>query len=223
MPGDKPNIVCNVSTDRDTARWKLDASETQKRREVFWELYVYDSWQASKPLHSRISPYVFHEQSLAFGRPPSFATPQVDCKMPFPQEPSVDDACQYFTRPMNNLRDLTLTLVSTWKHKFSSECIAPVHDQVFGAKMPTYATILQLDRKLRAYQVPPVLQIAGFGSSSSEPPLGSYPESIPLILQRHIVLAIREMSTHSSVIHCTLADGPCQICCTCTAASLRAH
>ena len=74
--------------------------------------------------------------------------------------------------------------------------------------MPTYATILQLDRKLRAYQVPPVLQIAGFGSSSSEPPLGSYPESIPLILQRHIVLAIREMSTYSPVIHCTRADGP---------------
>ena len=72
--------------------------------------------------------------------------------------------------------------------------MAPVHDQVFGAKTPTYATILQLDRKLRAYQVPPALQIAGFGGTSSEPNLGSYPESIPLMLQRHIVLAIREMS-----------------------------
>lgn len=69
-----------------------------------------------------------------------------------------------------------------------------VHDQVFGAKTPTYATILQLDRKLRAYQVPPALQIAGFGGTSSEPNLGTYPESIPLMLQRHIVLAIREMS-----------------------------
>ena len=72
--------------------------------------------------------------------------------------------------------------------------MAPVHDQVFGAKTPTYATILQLDRKLRAYQVPPALQIAGFGGTSSEPNLGPYPESIPLMLQRHIVLAIREMS-----------------------------
>ena len=74
--------------------------------------------------------------------------------------------------------------------------MAPVHDQVFGARTPTYATILQLDRKLRAYQVPPALQIAGFGGTSSEPNTGSYPqaESIPLMLQRHIVLAIREMS-----------------------------
>jgi hypothetical protein len=74
--------------------------------------------------------------------------------------------------------------------------MAAVHDQVFGAKTPTYATILQLDRKLRAYQVPAALQIAGFGGTSSEPnPGSSYQETIPLILQRHIVLAIREMSS----------------------------
>jgi hypothetical protein len=68
-----------------------------------------------------------------------------------------------------------------------------LHDQAFGAKMPTYATVLQLDRKLRAFPVPPVLQVAGFGNS--EPRQGGYPETITLTLQRHIVLAIREMST----------------------------
>jgi hypothetical protein len=74
--------------------------------------------------------------------------------------------------------------------------MAAVHDQAFGAKTPTYATILQLDRKLRAYQVPPALQIAGFGGMSSESNLGSScAETIPLMLQRHIVLAIREMSS----------------------------
>jgi hypothetical protein len=79
--------------------------------------------------------------------------------------------------------------------------MADVHDQVFGAKMPSYATILQLDRKLRAYHVPPALQIAGFGATSSEPNIGSYPESIPLTLQRHIVLAIREMSLYRLPLH----------------------
>ena len=73
-----------------------------------------------------------------------------------------------------------------------------LHDQAFGAKMPTYATILQLDRKLRAFPVPPVLQVAGFGSS--EPRQGGYPDSVALTLQRHIVLAIREMSTFFSYI-----------------------
>ena len=70
-----------------------------------------------------------------------------------------------------------------------------MHDQAFGAKTPTYATILQLDRKLRACPVPPILQIAGFGNST-ESQLNLVPESVPLIMQRHLVLAVREMSKH---------------------------
>jgi len=38
--------ILSTTVDRDTGRWKLDPSETQRRRETFWELYVYDSWQA---------------------------------------------------------------------------------------------------------------------------------------------------------------------------------
>ena len=94
--------------------------------------------------------------------------------------------------------------VNAWKHRFSSECMAAVHDQVFGARTPTYATILQLDRKLRAYPVPPALQIAGFGGISTGPNVGPYPESISLTLQRHIVLAIREMSQYLLLVHLCL-------------------
>lgn len=39
-----------IVIDRDTGRWKLDPAETQRRRELFWELYVQDSWQVSKLL-----------------------------------------------------------------------------------------------------------------------------------------------------------------------------
>jgi hypothetical protein len=70
--------------------------------------------------------------------------------------------------------------------------MSTLHDQAFGAKMPAYPTVLQLDRKLRAFPVPPVLQVAGFGSS--EPRQGGFPDTVMLTLQRHIVLAIREMS-----------------------------
>lgn len=70
--------------------------------------------------------------------------------------------------------------------------MAMLHEQAFGAKTPTYATILQLDRKFRAFPVPPVLQVAGFGSSESRP--GGFPQTVMLMLQRHIVLAIRESS-----------------------------
>ena len=68
-----------------------------------------------------------------------------------------------------------------------------VHDQAFGAKAPSYQTILQLDRKLRAFPVPPVLQVAGFGST--DPSLKNVAvDTLGLIMQRHIVLAVREMS-----------------------------
>jgi hypothetical protein len=86
--------------------------------------------------------------------------------------------------------------VHAWKHRFCSECMILFQDQAFGAKTPTYATVLQLDRKMRAFPVPPILQVAGFGSSEPRP--GGFPETIMLTLQRHIVLAIREMSTFCS-------------------------
>ncbi len=75
-----------------------------------------------------------------------------------------------------------------------------VYDQAFGAKTPTYSTVLQLDRKLRGFAVPASLQIAGFGNSESR--AGQYYESVPLILQRHLVLAIRESSRCLTIIGC---------------------
>ncbi len=79
-----------------------------------------------------------------------------------------------------------------------------LHDQAFGAKTPTYATILQLDRKLRAFPVPPVLQVAGFGSSEPRP--GGFPQTIMLTLQRHVVLALREMSKYFYFTHVSVSD-----------------
>lgn len=68
-----------------------------------------------------------------------------------------------------------------------------IHDQAFGAKTPSYATILQCDRKLRACPIPPALQIAGFGGSAENKGYGQT-ESTALLMQQHTVLALREMS-----------------------------
>lgn len=74
-----------------------------------------------------------------------------------------------------------------------------VYDQAFGAKTPTYNMVLQLDRKLRGFHVPAILQIAGFGHPDTR--AGGAYESVPLILQRHLVLAIRESSESCSSGH----------------------
>ncbi|KAI8996345.1 hypothetical protein BD414DRAFT_408664 [Trametes punicea] len=111
-------------------------------------------------------------QSFTLGRPPSFTLVHIDCKKPYTEDPANEETFHW------------------WKHRFTSECMNLVYDQAFGAKTPTYSTVLQLDRKLRGFAVPPSLQIAGFGNSESR--VGNYYESVPLILQRHLVLAIRE-------------------------------
>ncbi|KAF8972626.1 fungal-specific transcription factor domain-containing protein [Flammula alnicola] len=164
----------SIGLHRDSGKWKVDPVETTRRRELFWELFTYDSWQC-----------------LTFGRPPSFFPPHFDCKMPYLEDTSDEHS------------------FNAWKHRFALECMTLLHDQAFGAKMPTYATVLQLDRKLRAFPVPPVLQVAGFGSS--EPRQGGYPDTIMLTLQRHIVLAIREMNLlylHRSFFARAISDHP---------------
>ncbi|KIY52929.1 hypothetical protein FISHEDRAFT_69385 [Fistulina hepatica ATCC 64428] len=147
----------SIGLHRDSGRWKLVPSqETQRRRELFWEIYTYDSWQC-----------------LTFGRPPSVTLAHVDCKMPYPAD-TTDESCYH-----------------SWKHLFTSECMSQLHDQAFNAKTPSYTKILQLDRKMRAFPVPQALQVVGFGGAGvQEGPS----ESVSLILQRHIVLAIREMN-----------------------------
>ena len=116
--------------------------------------------------------------------------------MPHLNDSSDEQSCKRNNFSQGTVADLCVCVfffqVNAWKHRFSSECMSMLHDQAFGAKMPTYPTVLQLDRKLRAFPVPPVLQVAGFGSS--EPRQGGFPDTVMLTLQRHIVLAIREMS-----------------------------
>ncbi|KAF8343443.1 hypothetical protein F5887DRAFT_972939 [Amanita rubescens] len=55
-----------ISVNRDSGRWKMNPEETQKRRELFYEIFTYDLWQ-----------------SLTFGRPPSLSLIHIDCKYPF--------------------------------------------------------------------------------------------------------------------------------------------
>ncbi|KAK0202818.1 fungal-specific transcription factor domain-containing protein [Desarmillaria ectypa] len=168
-------VAQSIGLHRDSGRWKgIDPHETQRRRELFWEMFTYDSWQC-----------------LTYGRPTSFASAHFDCKMPHGNDPPDEQSYH------------------AWKHRFSSECMNLLHDQAFGAKTPTYATILQLDRKLRAFPVPPVLQVAGFGSSEPRP--GGFPQTIMLTLQRHVVLAIREMNLlylHRSFFARAISDHP---------------
>ncbi|KAI0372583.1 hypothetical protein BV20DRAFT_1015373 [Pilatotrama ljubarskyi] len=68
-------LAQSIGLHRDCARWKLSSSEVQKRRALFWELFITDCWQA-----------------LATGRLPTFAAEFVDTELPAdPDETLADD------------------------------------------------------------------------------------------------------------------------------------
>ncbi|KAG6810865.1 hypothetical protein H0H92_010021 [Tricholoma furcatifolium] len=144
---------------RDSGKWNLDSVETQKRRELFYELLTYDSWQ-----------------SLTFGRPPSFSTLHIDCKLPHETTKNEDGEVEMS--------------FAAWKHRFASQCLSVVHDQAFGARPLTYKAIQDLDKRVRTWYVPPSLQVPGFGGAKLE----LEQPSVELTMQRYIAYAIKEIS-----------------------------
>ncbi|KAI9064177.1 hypothetical protein FKP32DRAFT_1591599 [Trametes sanguinea] len=117
-------------------------------------------------------------QSLTYGRPPSFAPAFIDCKMP--EEPTKNDQ-----------GELEMSFAA-WKHRFSFKCLAIVHERAFGATVPRYSVISELDKKIRDFYIPPSLRVPGFGGAPME---GSHVQPpIELTMQRYIAFAIKEMT-----------------------------
>ncbi|THH09731.1 hypothetical protein EW145_g1797 [Phellinidium pouzarii] len=178
-------LAQSIGLHRDSTRWNLSPEETKKRRELFWEIYVYDSWQVHTVLcrlpfiafNADISP---NYQSLTYGRPPSLAMAHIDCKM-----------AHETTKSDNGKVEMSF---AAWKHRFASECLSIVHDQVFGARTPSYATVMELDKRVRSYYIPPSLQTPGFGGAYFSPGGNNEPSSLQLTMQRYVILAIKEVT-----------------------------
>lgn len=95
---------------------------------------------------------------------------------------------------------LTTTIVSAWKHRFSSQCLSVVHEQAFGARTPNYKIIQELDKKVRGFYIPPSLQVPGFSGKPSSSSMvsssgGIEVPSLQLTMQRYTTWAIKEIST----------------------------
>ncbi|KAI0074277.1 hypothetical protein K474DRAFT_1601776 [Panus rudis PR-1116 ss-1] len=113
------------SVNKDPARWKLPPSEVQKRRALFWELFITDGWQ-----------------SLATGRLSMFSLPFVDTELPAdPDQVIAEDGSFQPSFP-------------AWKARFGKECISAVVQGTTLANAPKYSAILELDRKIRDMDIP---------------------------------------------------------------------
>ncbi|KZV64982.1 hypothetical protein PENSPDRAFT_656130, partial [Peniophora sp. CONT] len=115
----------SVGLHRDSARWKLAPHEVQKRRSLFWEIFITDCWQA-----------------LATGRSATFSLPFVDCELP----QDVDQMLNAEGQPIDSF--------PYWKARWGKECVSEVVQTILTARPPRYEKIVQLDRKLQAMALP---------------------------------------------------------------------
>ncbi|KAG2066960.1 hypothetical protein BDR04DRAFT_1105799 [Suillus decipiens] len=111
-----------------SARWKLSDAVAQKRSSVFWQMFMLDTW---------ISFYA--------GRPPNVSPDWIDTPYPNDDFAVINDKGE---KEMSG---------HMWSWQFS-RLLHHVMVNAFGAKTPTYSTILELDRKIRDFPVPPLLQ-----------------------------------------------------------------
>ncbi|KAI0032055.1 fungal-specific transcription factor domain-containing protein, partial [Vararia minispora EC-137] len=119
------------SVHRDCARWKLSPAEVQKRRSLFWELFITDCWQG-----------------LATGRLATFSLPYVDCELPQDADQIMaDDGTPQDSFPH-------------WKACFGKQCVSEAVAIVLTARPPKYARIVELDRLVRDKEVPRYAQEA---------------------------------------------------------------
>lgn len=77
--------------------------------------------------------------------------------------------------------------VHAWKYKLA-ECLSLVHIQAYSAVPPTYATVMDLNRKLEAF---PVYDFPAYGPSGQA--------TADMIMQRHMSKAIKQEGAASAI------------------------
>ncbi|KAK1236247.1 hypothetical protein PQX77_000509 [Marasmius sp. AFHP31] len=160
LMGMATKLAQSIGLHRDCARWKLSPAEVQKRRALFWELFITDCWQ-----------------SLATGRLATFSLPFVDCELPAdPDQTLADDGSTEPSFPF-------------WKARFGAECVAAVVQGTLTSRAPRYSIILELDRKVRDMDIPKYAQGAppegvGLGKTMSHFMPTNYRELTLLYIHR---------------------------------------
>lgn len=122
-------LAQSLGLHRDGNRWKVIPEEAQRRRMLFWELLNLDA-----------------RLSLSLGRPPSLCLQHVDCR-----RPSYTSEEMYIVSEAQSYHE--------WKHGFFLHCLTPVIVTTISAQPQPYSSILDVDKKIRDFHIPPTLNI----------------------------------------------------------------
>jgi len=121
----------------DGTAWKLKGDELQQRRTMFWELFIWDSWNA-----------------FVMGRPPAMQLQHTDCKFPD------NDVTAPGQEP-------TALGFHAWTFRYTVACLPMTLKQAFSPHSVSYDALIQIDRKVRIYPVPAHLQVPAHGAPFS--------------------------------------------------------
>ncbi|KAF8575545.1 hypothetical protein K439DRAFT_1419688 [Ramaria rubella] len=145
---------------RDLEYWDTEEkrSHGEARRKVFWELVTLDGWM-----------------SLGLGRPATIHLSQIDCKMPAA------------TQTAMNAPDSSLHVWHTWKHGLAV-LVSRVLQKALDAQTPPYSDIIELDRSIHAFSLPPDVDALANGLPFQPP----QPDSPGLTMQRWLLLQARD-------------------------------
>ncbi|KAG2157850.1 uncharacterized protein EDB93DRAFT_1078285 [Suillus bovinus] len=118
-----------IGLQRDNAGWDLGQEEIQRRRILFWEIYSVDAWT-----------------SIINGRPPALSINHTDCWFPEDLDPMI--------KPSGAIE----MGWHAWKFRYSASCLGISVHHVFNTRVPSYSALLELDRKIRKFDLPSHLQ-----------------------------------------------------------------
>ncbi|KAL5507234.1 hypothetical protein ACEPAH_6690 [Sanghuangporus vaninii] len=117
---------CLYAVDRDPSRWGFDAKMIERRRRVFWEIYLIDTWR-----------------SLESGRPSTFRPSVVDCELPSDTFATIGEDGEI------------IESVGYWRYRFLRDIAADICEKVTSARPLRYRDVLELDRKIRDFPLHP--------------------------------------------------------------------
>ncbi|KAL5523829.1 hypothetical protein ACEPAG_8002 [Sanghuangporus baumii] len=119
-------MAATIGLHRDPSRWCFDAKMIERRRRVFWEIYLIDIWQ-----------------SLESGRPSIFRPCVIDCEFPSDSFATIGEDGE------------VIESVGNWRYRFLRDIAADICEKVTSTRSLRYRDVLELDRKIRDFPLHP--------------------------------------------------------------------
>ncbi|TFK32802.1 fungal-specific transcription factor domain-containing protein [Crucibulum laeve] len=158
-------LAQTIGLQRDSAGWNLPPDEIQRRRRLFWELFVWDSWSG-----------------VVNGRPAALMIQHTDCQFPDDLDPAAKATGEL---------DLGW---HAWKFRYAATCLIASAQHVFSTKTPPYSALLDIDKRIRKFPMPSHLRspvrVSEAGRSWSTDPSRAMQQYCALCLRESNLLYI---------------------------------